>query len=94
MSNEDLAAFCREHGILELAVFGSAARGELRDDSDIDVVVTFATGVRWDLYDYAGMREELERLFARPVDLIESGTITNPYRRQTIERDLTVLYAA
>ena len=40
------------------------------------------------------MKVELETLFGRDVDLVEQGTMQNPYRRERIERDLTVLYAA
>ncbi len=89
-----LGAFCRSHGIVELAVFGSGARGELRPDSDIDVMARFLPSAHWDLYDFVAMRDELAAIFGRDVDLVEAGTIQNPYRRRNIERDLTVVYAA
>ena len=91
---ERIADFCRRHGIVELALFGSAARNKLRPESDVDVMATFARDAHWDLYDYAEMRDELEQIFGRPVDLVEKGTISNPYRRRSIIRDLTVVYAA
>jgi predicted nucleotidyltransferase len=94
ISAEQVADFCHRHGIVELALFGSAARGELRPESDVDVMVTFAPDASWDLYDYAEMQSELELIFRRPVDLVEKGTIANPHRQRTITRDLTVLYAA
>lgn len=94
VSDERLEAFCREHAIVELSIFGSAARDSLRPDSDVDVMVTFATDATWDLYDYVAMKDELASLFGRPVDLVESGTVRNPFRRRSIERDLTVVYAA
>jgi predicted nucleotidyltransferase len=43
---------------------------------------------------YLDLKEEFERLFGREVDLVTKGTIRNPFRRRSIERDLTVLYAA
>lgn len=91
---EQIADFCRRHGIVELALFGSAARGEMRPESDVDVMVTFVPDARWDLYDYAEMQGELELIFHRSVDLVEKGTISNPYRRRSIIRDLTVVYTA
>ena len=91
---EQIAEFCRRHGIVELALFGSAARGEMRPESDVDVMVTFDPDAHWDLYEYAEMQNELELIFLRPVDLVEKGTIANPHRQRTITRDLTVLYAA
>jgi predicted nucleotidyltransferase len=39
-----LRAFCREHGIRSLRLFGSAVRNELRDDSDIDLLAEFEPG--------------------------------------------------
>ena len=91
---EQIADFCRRHGIVELALFGSAARGEMRPESDVDVMVTFVPDARWDLYHYAEMQGELELIFHRPVDLVEKGTIANPHRQRSIMRDLTIVYAA
>jgi len=89
-----IAAFCDRWSIVELALFGSVARGEERPDSDVDLMARFAPGEDWDLHDLGRMKVELETLFGRDVDLVEQGTIQNPYRRERIERDLTVLYAA
>lgn len=94
VSVDSLDAFCRRHSITELSVFGSGARGELRPDSDIDVMVRFLPNARWDLYDFVAMQDELAAMFGRKVDLVEAGTIQNPYRRRNIERDLVVVYAA
>ncbi len=91
---KEIAAFCKRHDIVELALFGSAARGELVPDSDVDVMATFSPDARWDLYDYVQMQDELEQIFHRPVDLVEKGTVANPFRYRTIMRDLTVVYAA
>ena len=91
---EALRRLCERWRIVELAVFGSAARGEMRPDSDIDLMITFAVGAGWSLWDLVELREELAALFGRPVDLVESGSIRNPFRRRSIERDLTPIYAA
>jgi hypothetical protein len=94
VSRETIAEFCRKWQIVEFALFGSAARGELRPDSDIDVMVQFAPEARHGLYELVDIQAELEAMFERPVDVAEKGTIRNPYRLQSISRDLTVLYAA
>ena len=91
---EAVAGFCRRWRIRELALFGSAARQELRPDSDIDVMVRFDDDAPWDLFDLVTVKSELEDLFGRAIDLIESGTIDNANRRDSIERDLQVVYAA
>ncbi len=91
---EQLAAFCRKWGIVEFALFGSLARGDFRTDSDMDVMVRFAPDARRDLFDIVHMKEELAALTGRAVDLTEKGRIENPFRRRSIERDLTIIYAA
>lgn len=86
--------FSKRHGIIEMSVFGSAARDELSTQSDVDLMVTFDPAARWDLFDLSDMQDELAIMFGREVDLVESGTIRNPYRKHSIERDLTRVYAA
>ncbi len=80
--------------IEKLSVFGSAARGELRPDSDVDLMIELKPGAAWGMFAYMGMKQGFEDLFGRPVDLIREGTIKNPFRRHSIAQDLTVLYAA
>lgn len=89
---QEVRAVCERHGVASLAVFGSAARGELRDDSDVDLLVDFKPEAPPGLDDFFGMREELEAIFGRPVDLATREILRNPYRRRTILRDLRVIY--
>lgn len=90
----ELAAFCRRHHVKRLGVFGSAARGELNEASDVDVLVEFEEGARESLFDMVRMRDELSRLFGRKVDLATPAILENPYRRSSIMKDLRELYAA
>jgi uncharacterized protein len=89
-----LADVCRRWRVSELAVFGSVARGAPRPDSDVDLLVSFQSGSPWSSLDLVDMREELAGLFGRRVDLVEESAIRNPYRRASILRDKSVLYAA
>ena len=94
VSPERLREFCERWKVAELALFGSAARGDMTPDSDVDLAVTFLPEAEWSLFDFASMQIELQELFGRRIDLVEKGTIRNPFRRKSILRDLTVLYAA
>ena len=94
VTEEALRQVCQRWSIRGLAVFGAAARYELRPDSDVDVMVEFQDEVSWSLFDFAQIQIELADHFGRPVDLVEKGTVRNPYRRRSIERDITILYAA
>ena len=91
---ESLAELCRRWRIVELSVFGSVARGSERTDSDVDLLVTFDPDAPWSTLDLVDLREELAGLFGRSVDLIEERAIRNPYRKASILRDKSVLYAA
>jgi hypothetical protein len=93
-SREKLTDLCRRWQISELSVFGSVARGSSRDDSDIDLLVSFRPDAPWSTLDLVDLREELATLFSRSVDLVEERAIRNPYRKATILRDKSVLYAA
>lgn len=84
--------FCRRWEIAELSLFGSLARGDFREDSDADVLVTFREGVDHSLHSDAAMLAELREIFGREVDLVEERLIDNPYRRHNILLDKMVLY--
>jgi len=92
--DREIEDFCRRWKVASLWLFGSGARGELRPDSDLDFMVEFEAGENWDLLSFARMYSELKAITGRPVDLVEKGTIENPYRRAAIERDLTLVYTA
>ncbi len=86
--------FCRRWKIVELAVFGSMARGDFNDDSDVDLLVTFASGHGWTLYDLVDMNDELTAIFGRKVDLVVKSGLRNPFRRRAILREAEIIYAA
>ncbi len=89
-----IAALCRKWHATELALFGSVLRSDFRADSDIDVLVTFAPDAKWDLWDLVAMKDEIEALFGRSVDLIEKPAIRNPILRREILSHNEVVYAA
>ena len=91
-----LADFCRRWRIIELALFGSALRGDFRPDSDIDVLVTFDPDANWSLFDFVDMQDELQLILQRPVDLLSRrGVETDPnyLRRQAILNSAQIVYA-
>jgi predicted nucleotidyltransferase len=79
---------CRRWKITELALFGSAVRPEeLRADSDVDVLVSFADDATWSLFDHVHMRDELCEIFGREVDLLTRRSVErslNRFRRESI----------
>ncbi|MFB0524915.1 MAG: nucleotidyltransferase family protein [Phycisphaerae bacterium] len=94
---EKIADFCRRWKISRLAIFGSAVQGELRPDSDIDLLVTFHSDADWTMFDHFTMEEELSCLFGREVDLVSIRALEenqNPIYRRKILDSARQIYAA
>ena len=92
-----LAALCRRFGVTRLEVFGSAARGAGFDPkrSDADFLVTFAPAARNDLTAFADLKDALEELLGRPVDLVEREAVEasrNFIRRRAILNEVETIY--
>ena len=79
--------------IKRLGLFGSAIREDFSKDSDIDVLVVFDSDDKIDLFDkYFDLKEQLEEIFERNVDLVVDKKFKNPYLRESIEKTRTVIY--
>jgi predicted nucleotidyltransferase len=89
-----LSELCRKWKVIELSLFGSILREDFSPTSDVDVLVSFDPTAPWSLWDLLDMREELQSLFGRPVDLVEKEALRNPFRRYEILKTHKVLYAA
>ena len=85
---------CQSLKVKRLDIFGSAATDDFGPDSDVDVVVQFERDGT-DLFDrYFELKEGLERLFGRYVDIVTEESVKNPYFKQGIERSRKIIYAA
>lgn len=92
----ELVELCRRNHVLSLSLFGSATRDDFDPErSDLDFLVDFDALKPGDHADaYFGLIQDLVSLFGRPVDLVESSTLRNPYRRQEIEATKVLVHAA
>lgn len=86
-----IRAFCQRHRIRKLALYGSAQRGELRPESDIDLLVEFEPERTPGLYRLAEMEFELEEKLNREVEMRTPHDISR-YYRDGIVQTATVLY--
>ncbi len=92
----EVAELCRRFHVRRLDLFGSAT-GEAFDPSrsDVDLLVEFEPGRAMKALDqYFGLKEALEALFDRQVDLVVASAVKNPYIRKSIEKTRESLYAA
>ena len=92
VDDSSLAAVCRRYGVKELSLFGSAARGEMRPESDIDVMVEFEPGVRIGVIKFESLIEELELLTGRRIDLVTKRGL-KPWIRPQVLQDARLIYA-
>lgn len=87
-----IRAFCNRWKIEELAFFGSFLRDDFGPDSDIDVLVTWADGAQWSLFDWVDMQDELAEILGREVDMVSKSGLRNPFRRHEIIKNSEVVY--
>lgn len=84
---------CSRHKVRRLFAFGSVLTESFKKDSDVDLVVDFQDV---DLHEYADnyfdLKESLENLFKRNVDLLEEKAIKNPYLKQSIDSSKQLVY--
>jgi predicted nucleotidyltransferase len=75
VDREHIAEFCRKWQVIGLSFFGSVVQGNFRPDSDIDVLVRFAPGTSWGLFDIGRMENDPNAVFGRDVDLVRREAI-------------------
>ncbi|MCA9966572.1 MAG: nucleotidyltransferase domain-containing protein [Anaerolineales bacterium] len=84
---------CQALRVKELELFGSATRNDFSAESDIDVLVTFQ-GKDQLFKRYFDLKEGLEQIFGRPVDVIMPEAVTNPIFQQHMNAERATIYGA
>ena len=92
IDERQLADVCIRYSVRELSLFGSAARGEARADSDIDFLVEFLPNARIGLLDYSGLAIDLKALIGRNVDLVSKNGL-KPFLRESVLSEARPVYA-
>jgi len=89
---EAIRRACKELGVERLDIFGSATRPDFGPTSDIDVVARFDRRPGKMFGRYFDLKEGLERILGRPVDVVVEDSIRNPYFREAVERSRVKVY--
>jgi uncharacterized protein len=84
--SDAIAAICRRHHVRELYVFGSALRPDFRNDSDVDFLVEFTSGVPIGLLALGELQQDLETLLQRTVDLVPKQGLKSSVRKQVLDQ--------
>ena len=80
-----LEAFCRKNHIVKLSLFGSALRGELKPDSDIDILVEFDDEHVPGLFELVGMEIELTKILGKKVELRTPAELSRYFRNDVLK---------
>lgn len=90
-----VAALCAHHGVRRLEAFGSILRDDFdAERSDVDIVVEFDSSVATSFSNFLSLKEALENLLGRPVDLLELSAVRNRRLRHYIEQNKAAIYDA
>ena len=90
---EDLKILCSIYNVEKMYLFGSALNSNFNKKSDIDLLVKFKSFDLSKYFDnYMGLKERLEKLFGREVDLVEEQTLRNPILINSINKSKELIY--
>lgn len=85
---KEILPILQSYGVKRVGLFGSCVRDEIREDSDIDILVEIEKDIS--LLDFAGLKLEIEEALGIKVDLVEYNTI-KPLLRERILREQVVI---
>lgn len=84
---------CKKYRVHSFSAFGSVVRDDFNDDSDIDFVVDFDEKDPFEYTElYFKLKDNLEKLLQRQIDLIEERAIKNQYFRKELEETKVLIY--
>lgn len=89
---DEIREYCAEQPIKSLAVFGSALRGELREESDIDFLVEYEPDAPVGYFAMARHMRDLSEIVRRPVDLCTRNGLKD-YIRHEVDASARLIYA-
>lgn len=90
---QQIAALCKKHRVKSLYAFGSVLTPKFNADSDIDLLVDFNAIAAEDYFEnYCSLKESLETIFQREVDLVEDKGIRNNVFRRVVDRTKQIIY--
>ena len=84
---------CKLHNVKNMYLFGSILTENFSSDSDVDFLVNFGHVDQYQYFNnYMELKEQLEQLLSRPVDLLEEQAVRNPVLRRSIDHNKKLIY--
>lgn len=79
----------QRYGVKKIGLFGSCVRGEMREDSDIDILVEIEDDIS--LLEFVGVKLEIEETLGKEIDLVEYNTIKPLLRERILKEQVLIL---
>ena len=79
----------QRYGVKKVGLFGSCVRGGMREDSDIDILVGIGKDIS--LFDFVGIKLEIEEALERKIDLVEYSTIKPLLKERILKEQVVIL---
>ena len=89
--SRQIAEYFKTQPVVKAWLFGSFARGEQREDSDVDILILPDKSQHFSLFTLSGRYEDLKELLGCEVDLITDGGLM-PFARESADRDKILIY--
>ena len=91
---ENLIEFCKLLNINRMYIFGSAASGNFKKDSDLDFLISFSDKISIEQYtdNYFALHYKLSELFGRKIDIITENSLSNPYFIESVNASKELIY--
>jgi len=86
---DKIISICRKNNVQKLCLFGSMARGDAKQNSDIDLLIKFSK--RKSLLDMVMLENTLSEKIGRKIDLLTESSIS-PYLKDQINNEMIVIY--
>jgi predicted nucleotidyltransferase len=89
----EIGQVCKTHHVASLYVFGSVLTNAFHASSDVDFLVRFE-GIPLSKYfdNYQSLKDQLQKIVERPVDLVEEQAVRNPVLQRSIEDSRLLIY--
>ena len=94
LNYNDVIHICKKFHIVELSIFGSSIRDDFAQNSDVDLLVSFAHNSKVSLFDIMELENKFSELLNREVDVVEKESLKNPIRKEKILSTREIIYAA
>ena len=86
-----IAEYFKTQPVLKAWLFGSFARGEETEDSDVDILFVPDMSQKFSLFTLGGMYMDLKDILNREIDLIPEGSLL-PFAKRSADRDKILIY--